>query len=37
MTSEPNDMSDSLINSHISNEKLMPFIHLPIQSGSDNI
>ena len=37
MTSHPNDMSDSLINSHVSNEKLMPFIHLPIQSGSDNI
>ena len=37
MTSHPNDMSDSLINAHVSNEKLMPFIHLPIQSGSDNI
>ena len=37
MTSHPNDMSDTLINSHVSNEKLMPFIHLPIQSGSDNI
>ena len=37
MTSHPNDMSDSLINSHVSNKKLMPFIHLPVQSGSDNI
>ena len=37
MTSHPNDMSDSLINAHVRNEKLMPFIHLPIQSGSDNI
>ena len=37
MTSHPNDMTDSLINSHASNKKLMPFIHLPIQSGSDNI
>ena len=37
MTSHPNDMSDSLINAHVSNKKLMPFIHLPIQSGSDNI
>ncbi len=37
MTSHPNDMTDSLINSHVSNKKLMPFIHLPVQSGSDNI
>ena len=37
MTSHPNDMSDSLINAHVNNKKLMPFIHLPIQSGSDNI
>ena len=37
MTSHPNDMTDSLINIHGSNTKLMPFLHLPIQSGSDNI
>jgi len=37
MTSHPNDMNDSLINIHGSNTKLMPFLHLPIQSGSDNI
>jgi len=37
MTSHPNDMSDSLINAHCTNEKLMPFLHLPIQSGSDII
>tara|TARA_B100000965_G_C19453290_1_gene696275 strand:- start:402 stop:1007 length:606 start_codon:yes stop_codon:yes gene_type:complete len=37
MTSHPIDMSDSLINTHASNKKLMPFLHLPIQSGSDDI
>jgi len=37
MTSHPNDMTDSLINTHVSNTKLMPFLHLPIQSGSDEI
>ena len=37
MTSHPNDMSDSLINCHATNEKLMPFIHLPIQSGSNEV
>jgi len=37
MTSHPNDMSDSLINAHLTNNKLMPFIHLPVQSGSDLI
>ena len=37
MTSHPNDMSDSLINAHFNNSKLMPFIHLPVQSGSDLI
>ena len=35
MTSHPNDMGDSLIDCHGKNEKLMPFLHLPIQSGSD--
>ncbi len=37
MTSHPNDMSESLINAHATNSKLMPFLHLPIQSGSDKI
>jgi len=37
MTSHPIDMSDSLIQVHGTNKKLMPFLHLPIQSGSDNI
>ena len=37
MTSHPNDMSDSLIDAHLTNKKLMPFLHLPIQSGSDRI
>ena len=37
MTSHPIDMSDSLIQIHGTNNKLMPFLHLPIQSGSDNI
>ena len=37
MTSHPNDMSESLINAHALNKKLMPFIHLPVQSGSDRI
>jgi len=37
MTSHPIDMKDSLINAHAKNSKLMPFLHLPIQSGSDKI
>ena len=37
MTSHPNDMSETLVDVHASNPKLMPFLHLPIQSGSDNI
>ena len=37
MTSHPIDMKDSLINAHADNSKLMPFLHLPIQSGSDKI
>ena len=37
MTSHPNDMNESLIDAHVNNNKLMPFLHLPIQSGSDNI
>ena len=37
MTSHPRDMDESLIDVHASNPKLMPFLHLPIQSGSDKI
>ncbi len=37
MTSHPIDMEDTLINEHATNSKLMPFLHLPIQSGSDSI
>jgi tRNA-2-methylthio-N6-dimethylallyladenosine synthase len=37
MTSHPKDMSDDLIALHGTEPKLMPFLHLPIQSGSDKI
>ncbi len=37
MTSHPIDMTDSLIEAHKTNTKLMPFLHLPIQSGSDKV
>ncbi len=36
-TSHPNDMRDGLIAAHRDIEKLMPFLHLPVQSGSDRI
>jgi tRNA-2-methylthio-N6-dimethylallyladenosine synthase len=36
-TSHPRDMSDDLIEAHASNVKLMPYLHLPVQSGSDRI
>jgi len=36
-TSHPRDMNDDLINLHQYNEKLNPYLHLPVQSGSDNI
>ncbi len=36
-TSHPNDMSDDLIAAHGECEKLMPYLHLPVQSGSDHI
>lgn len=36
-TSHPNDMADELILAHRDNPKLMPFLHLPVQSGSDKI
>jgi len=37
MTSHPRDMSDDLIEAHGRQEKLMPFLHLPFQAGSDRI
>ncbi|MBU4040946.1 MAG: tRNA (N6-isopentenyl adenosine(37)-C2)-methylthiotransferase MiaB [Alphaproteobacteria bacterium] len=36
-TSHPNDMSDDLIAAHGALEALMPWLHLPVQSGSDRI
>ncbi|HWH16982.1 MAG TPA: tRNA (N6-isopentenyl adenosine(37)-C2)-methylthiotransferase MiaB [Allosphingosinicella sp.] len=36
-TSHPNDMSEGLIRAHADVEKLMPFLHLPVQSGSDRV
>ncbi len=36
-TSHPRDMDDELIETHGSVHKLMPFLHLPVQSGSDKI
>ena len=36
-TSHPKDMSDDLIECYKKSKKLMPFVHLPIQSGSDRI
>ena len=37
MTSHPRDMTDDLIAAHGENHKLMPFLHLPVQSGSDAV
>ncbi|MFK7743820.1 MAG: tRNA (N6-isopentenyl adenosine(37)-C2)-methylthiotransferase MiaB [Roseobacter sp.] len=36
-TSHPNDMQDDLIEAHRDCPKLMPYLHLPVQSGSDKI
>ena len=36
-TSHPNDMSDDLIAAHAELDALMPYLHLPVQSGSDRI
>ncbi len=36
-TSHPRDMTDDLIEAHANNPKLMPYLHLPVQSGSDKI
>ena len=37
MTSHPNDMTEDLIECYKYSEKLMPLLHLPIQSGSNKI
>ena len=37
MTSHPNDMEDDLIAAHGDCPELMPYLHLPVQSGSDRI
>ena len=36
-TSHPNDMTEELIRAHAEVEKLMPFLHLPVQSGNDRV
>lgn len=37
MTSHLRDMTDDLIEAHAGNPKLMPYLHLPVQSGSDRV
>jgi tRNA-2-methylthio-N6-dimethylallyladenosine synthase len=37
MTSHPRDVDDELIDAHRDIPQLMPFLHLPVQSGSDSI
>lgn len=37
MTSHPRDMNDDLIAAHRDLPELMPYLHLPVQSGSDRI
>jgi tRNA-2-methylthio-N6-dimethylallyladenosine synthase len=36
-TSHPRDMRDDLIEEHGRNAKLMPYLHLPVQSGSNRV
>ncbi len=36
-TSHPNDMTDDLIAAHADEPKLMPYLHLPVQAGSDRV
>ena len=36
-TSHPNDMDSALIRAHRDNPKLMPYLHLPVQAGSDAV
>ena len=37
MTSHPTDMTDALIAAHADVPELMPYLHLPVQAGSDRI
>jgi tRNA-2-methylthio-N6-dimethylallyladenosine synthase len=37
MTSHPTDMTEGLIRAHAEVEKLMPYLHLPVQSGCDRV
>ncbi|WP_408863051.1 tRNA (N6-isopentenyl adenosine(37)-C2)-methylthiotransferase MiaB [Acidisoma sp.] len=37
MTSHPRDMDEALIAAHAEVPALMPFLHLPVQSGSDRV
>lgn len=36
-TSHPNDVTDGMIRAHAEVPKLMPYLHLPVQSGSDRL
>ncbi len=36
-TSHPRDMDDDLIDAHAREDKLMPYLHLPVQAGSDAV
>jgi len=36
-TSHPRDMDDALIAAHAEVEALMPYLHLPVQAGSDKV
>src|SRR5207244_11717699 len=36
-TSHPADMTDALVAAHAEVEKLMPYLHLPVQSGSNRV
>ena len=36
-TSHPNDLTQGLIDAHADVESLMPFLHLPVQAGSDRV
>jgi tRNA-2-methylthio-N6-dimethylallyladenosine synthase len=36
-TSHPRDMDDALIDAHRDLDALMPYLHLPVQSGSDRV
>jgi tRNA-2-methylthio-N6-dimethylallyladenosine synthase len=36
-TSHPNDVTDGLVTAHGEVDKLMPYLHLPVQSGTDRV